>query len=86
MEIQSIPDLEEPIVNILKNFGGSARLKEIADIFRIQYPDVIKQPFFQEIVDGEPRWRDWIQRCRYWYLVPKGIVKPSRKRGIWELA
>ncbi|MCP3685563.1 MAG: hypothetical protein GY861_23175 [bacterium] len=78
-------DFREPIIEILRDLGGSAKLRDICDSFEDRYPEVINAPFFQEIVDGEPRWRDWIQRCRYSYLIKEGILDRNSEIGTWTL-
>ena len=82
---ETIPDFKEPIIQILRDLGGRAKLRDICDSFEDRYPEVVNAPFFQEIVDGEPRWRDWIQRCRYSYLMPEEILDRNSPRGTWTL-
>lgn len=86
MLFQSPADFEEPLLSILGQLGGKARLVEIYEQFALRYPTVVKESYWNEAVDNDSRWHDYINRCRWQVLKPKGLLKKGSKKGTWELA
>ena len=85
MAFNDVVDFKQPIISILEDLGGSARLKEIYRQFAIRYPDVVNAPHWNEKVDKDLRWRDNINRCKISILLPLGFLKKGSKHGTWEL-
>lgn len=78
-------DFKQPIISILEDLGGAAKLKEIYTQFACRYPDVVNAPYWNEKVDNDLRWRDSINRCRWNVLKRQGLLKKNSKKGTWEL-
>jgi restriction system protein len=74
----------EPILRILYESGGSARMSEVVDrtgdLIRDQLNDVDRQ----KLATGEIRWRNAVQWERN-EMVKDGLLKKDSPRGIWEL-
>jgi len=85
MEFNDVKDFKQPIVSILADLGGKAKPKEIYEQFAARYPYVVHIAYWNEIVDNDLRWRDYINRCRFQILIPQGLLKRDSKRGTWEL-
>ena len=85
MEFKDKKDFKAPILSILRDLGGRATLTEIYNRFAARYPDVVRDPYWNEIVDNDLRWRDCLSRCRHHILVPQGLLRKDGKRGTWEL-
>ena len=86
MEFKDKKDFRDPILSILRDLGGRARLREIYKQFAARHPDVVRDPYWNEIVDNDLRWRDNLNRCRHDILIPQGLLRKDSKRGTWELA
>jgi hypothetical protein len=85
MELNDVKDFKQPIITILEDFGGVAKLKDIYEQFASKYPDLVNAPYWNEIVDSDLRWHDSINRCRFQILKPQKILKNNSKKGTWEL-
>ena len=87
MEFNQPKDFIEPILQILRDRGGSAKLKDIYDDFEKRYGKYLPPRYLTDIVDGDIRWKDEINRCRYQFLRPLLIPPnhPDHKKGTWEL-
>ena len=85
MEFKDPKDFREPIIRILRDLGGKARVKEIYEQFAARHPDVVQDPYWNASVDNDLRWRDSINRCRFQTLIPQGLLRRDSKRGTWEL-
>jgi len=85
MEFNDVKDFKQPIISILEELGGSAKVKDIYEQFANRYPDMVNEPYWNEIKDGDSRWHDSINRCRYQILRPLEILKKDSKKGTWEL-
>lgn len=85
MNLKGPKDFKDPIILILKDLGGKARPSEIYEQFAARYPNVVHDPYWVELVDGDPRWRDYINRCRFQVLIPQGLLRKDSPRGTWEL-
>lgn len=44
MPFNDVGDFKQPIISILEDLDGSARVKEIYKQFAIRYPDVVNAP------------------------------------------
>ena len=87
MEFNRPKDFIEPILQILRDRGGSAKPKDIYDDFEKRYGKYLSPHYLTDIVDGDIRWKDEINRCRYRFLRPLLIPPnhPDYKKGTWEL-
>ena len=85
MELNGVRDFKQPIISILEDLGGKARPKDIYEQFAARYPNVVRDPYWNQIVDSDLRWRDCINRCRFQILIPQGLLRKDSKRGVWEL-
>jgi hypothetical protein len=85
MEFNDVRDFKQPIISILEDLGGKAKLKEIYEQFAARHPNVVHGSYWNEIVDSDLRWRDYINRCRFQILIPQGLLKKDSKKGTWEL-
>ena len=85
MEFNSVRDFKQPIISILEDLGGKAKLKEIYEQFAARYPNVVHDPYWNQIVDSDLRWRDCINRCRFQILIPQRLLKKDSSKGTWEL-
>ena len=85
MEFNEVKDFKQPIISILEELGGSAKIQDIYSQFANSYPDLVSEPHWNEIVDNDLRWHDSINRCRFQILKPQGILKKDSKKGTWEL-
>ena len=85
MEFNDVRDLKQPVISILEDLGGRAKLKEIYEQFAVRYPNVVHSSYWNEIVDRDLRWRDYINRCRFQILIPQGLLKKDSEKGTWEL-
>jgi hypothetical protein len=87
MEFTQPKDFIEPILQILRDRGGRAKVKDIYGDFEKRYGKYLSPRYLTDIVDGDIRWRDEINRCRYQFLrhllVPPD--DPNYKKGTWEL-
>lgn len=87
MEFNGPIDFKEPILKILRDRGGHAKTKDIYADFEERYGKYLSPRYLTNIVDGDVRWRDEINRCRYQFLRPS-LIPPSHpdyKKGTWEL-
>ena len=71
MAFNDVGDFKQPIISILEDSDGLARVKEIYKQFVIRYPDVVNAPYWNDIIDKDLRWHDIINRCRYQILIPQ---------------
>jgi len=76
-------DFYFPIIAILKDLGGQASTKQIYEVFLSEYGNQLDQSFFTEIIDGDIKWKDYINRAGH-QLVIKGYIKRAGF-GIWKL-
>ena len=85
MELRDPKDFKDPIIRILRDLGGKAKVKEIYEQFAARHPDVVHDRYWGENVDDDLRWRDYINRCRFQVLIPQGLLKRDSRKGTWEL-
>ena len=87
MQFNSPQDFKEPTLQILRARGGKAKLPEIYDDFEKNYGNYLSTRYISDIVDGDPRWKDEINRCRYQFLKPLLVPPgdPRYKKGTWEI-
>jgi len=71
-----------PLIEVLKNSGGSGITSDIIDQV-IEYMDIPEEKLAETISSGASRVRNQIQWARM-YLVKAGFMDSS-KRGIWKL-
>ena len=79
-------DFGQPIIRILQDSNGKAKLSEIYRQFAAKYPEVVNAPYWNELVDKDLRWKDYINRYRFKILVKQGVLKKKSVKGTWELA
>ena len=78
-------DFKDPILDVLSEQGGKAKLKDIYNLVWSKYGEYLGDPYWHEKVDKDLRWRDYINRCRYDVLIPAGLIRKDSKHGTWEL-
>lgn len=77
-------DLEPVLIEVLRDFGGSASKKAIEYEIgrRLQYE--FTPADYERVGEGIPRWKKNVQWNRL-HLVKRGIMKEGSQREIWEL-
>lgn len=82
-QFKKIRDFYFPVLHIIRDMGGEAKNQEIYTEFLARHEHQLDHHFFTEIRDGDPMWRDWINRAGYQLRVKGFIVRPTQ--GLWEL-
>jgi hypothetical protein len=83
-QFTNIKDFYLPVLNIIKESGGTAQIDDIYLKFIEKFGNDLDQTFFSEIKDGDLKWRDYINRAGY-QLKIKGYISRGFKRGVWQL-
>lgn len=78
-------ELEPILIEVLRNFGGSASKKAIEYEIERRLQDEFTPADFKRVGEGIPRWKKNVQFNRL-HLVKRGIMKEGSRRGIWELS
>jgi len=74
-----------PLMEILLELGGSAKVKDIRDALAPKVKPRLSEDDFQLVSTGDERW--WNATC--WErsnLVKEGLFRNDSQRGIWELS
>ncbi|AFZ11492.1 restriction endonuclease [Crinalium epipsammum PCC 9333] len=72
-----------PVINALKELGGSGRPSEVRDVIALRL-NIFEQDRTDLLDGGAPRFNNEIAWARF-YLVKAGFVDSSR-RGVWSLS
>jgi hypothetical protein len=76
-------DFYFPVLRIIRDMGGKARLADIRDRFLVRHKHQLDPSFFTETKDRDIMWRDYIDRAGFELSDAGYIVRPTR--GLWEL-
>jgi len=82
-EFKKIKDFYFPVLNILKEASEEIHVNDVCEAFLKQYQSQLDSSFFNEIKDGDIKWRDWVNRAGY-QLVKLGYIQRGSKRGFWR--
>jgi hypothetical protein len=74
----------EPIIEALKELGGSANVYDVLDLVYQKVKDQLTEIDLSETLTGNKRWWNTAQWERH-LMVKDGLVKSDSPRGIWEL-
>jgi restriction endonuclease Mrr len=76
-------DIEQPILTVLRAFGGQAAPKDVYARLEQFFEDLTEADKAEQLTSGALRWRNRVQFARQ-NLVMQGLIDPS-ERGLWRL-
>ena len=74
-----------PILEVLKELGGRAEVKEVMRHLETKMKSRLKSVDFEKLKSGQVRWKNTAQWARN-ELVSDGLLAKDSPRGIWALA
>jgi hypothetical protein len=82
-KFKKIRDFYFPVLHIIQDMGGKARVKDISDRFLARHKEQMDSSFFTDIKDGDVKWHDYVNRAGYQLRVKGYITRPTT--GLWEM-
>jgi hypothetical protein len=73
-----------PILELLKEAGGSARGSAVIDMLEDRLLSDFTESDLQPLKTGEVRWRNRARFARL-RMKERGLIEPNSPRGIWEI-
>ena len=75
----------EPIVDVLKELGGSGQAKDVIERVGLQMERQLSRADHKQLKSGATVWKNRVQWARM-ALKSEGILKSNSPHGLWELA
>ena len=73
-----------PILEVLKEAGGSAEVKQVMQRLESKMKEHLKSVDYQKLKSGQVRWKNTVQWARN-ELVADGHLSKDSPRGVWEI-
>lgn len=75
-----------PILEILKDLGGSARIGQVFERIPQEMTEILQEVDFKTLPSdsSSPRWRNTARFARL-TLVKRGLLRDDSRRGTWEI-
>jgi len=77
-------DLEPILIDVLRDFGGSASKKAVEDEIERRLHNEFSPADLDRVGEGIPRWKKNVQWVRF-DLVERGIMQKDSHYGVWAL-
>src|SRR5260370_37767220 len=74
----------QPILMVLTELGGSAKVKEVLKRLEQPMKEALKKADYEPLKDGAPRWHKGANFARL-LMVQQGLLKKDSPRGLWEI-
>ncbi|GAC1334972.1 MAG: restriction endonuclease [Isosphaeraceae bacterium] len=76
-------EIEVPLLEILEQFGGEARPKQIYPLITAKFPQITSEDLKEKLKHGEIKWHNRIQWTRQSLVEAGQMISPQR--GIWAI-